>query len=88
MVLNPAVSVRFSVEDEEIGFASSISLTGLRVGDGGVRLTTIGGKDSVVIGSVSPIVSHSLLTMSGSGGVLPTDLVSISFIWFLTYETH
>ena len=44
MVLNPAVSVRFSVEDEEIGFASIISLTGLRVGDGGVRLRTIGGR--------------------------------------------
>ena len=70
-----------------IGFASIISLTGLRVGDGGVRLRTIG-EDSVVIGSVSPIVGHSLLTMGGSGGVLPTDLVSISFIWFLTYETH
>ena len=42
MVLNPSVSVRFSVKMREIGFASIISLTGLRVGDGGVRLRTIG----------------------------------------------
>ena len=28
----------------EIGFVSIISLTGLRVGDGGVRLRTIGGR--------------------------------------------
>ena len=44
MVLNPSVSVRFSVKMREIGFASIISLTGLRVGDGGVRLRTIGGR--------------------------------------------
>lgn len=62
----------------EIGFASIISLTGLRVGDGAC-VSGLSGKDSMVIGSVSLIVGHSLLTMGGSGGgVLPTDLVSIS----------
>ena len=64
----------------EIGFASIISLTGLRVGDGGRASQDYRGEDSMVIGSVSPIVGYSLLTMGGSGGgVLPTDLVGSCF---------
>ena len=79
MVLDPAVSVRFSLKMRGIGFALIISLTGLRVGDGACVSGLSGGGDSMVIGSVSPIVGHSLLTMGGSGGgVLSTDLVSIS----------
>ena len=76
----------------EIGFASIISLTGLRVGDGGRASQDYRGKIPWSLDrSVQSWVIHYLLwvglVVEYSQRIL-LDLVSISFIWFLTYETH